>query len=99
VIKNIKILTIITFIFGILIFLFSFLDFAALHDIGSDYISREILTYLDITTSKNLPDWTKTEGEWVVVTVSLFLRIIFLILNTFVLYYYYKKIIPKINRT
>jgi hypothetical protein len=75
------------------------MDFAALHDIGNDYVSQKILTYLKITTSKNLPDWTKTAGEWFVVTVSLLLRVIFLILNTFVLYYYYKKIIPRINRT
>lgn len=98
-ITNIKTLTIITLLFSILIFLFSLLDFASLHDIGNDYVSQKILTYLEITPSKILPDWTKTEGEWLVVTISLFLRFIFLILNTFVLYYYHKKIIPKINHT
>lgn len=97
--KNIKTITIVTLLFSVIIFLLSILDFAALHDIGNDYVSQEILTYLNITTSSNLPDWTKTEGEWLIVSISLFLRILFLILNILVITYYYRKVIPKISRT
>ncbi|MFH1195514.1 MAG: hypothetical protein V1720_07355 [bacterium] len=98
-ITKIKTITVITFLFSIIIFFFTLLDFASLHDIGNDYVSQKILTYLEITPSKTLPDWTKTEGEWSAVTVSLFLRFVFIVLNTSVLYYYFKKILPKINHT
>ena len=99
IIKHIRVITIFTFIFSIIMLLFCFFDFAALHDIGNDYISQKILTYLDITTSKSLPEWTKTKGEWLIVSISLIIRIVFLLLNTFLLYIYYKKVIPKIKRT
>lgn len=94
---NIKTVTLLTILFSVLIFLFTLLDFASLHDIGNDYVSQKILTYLKITPSKNLPTWTKTEGEWLAVYISLSLRFIFIILNTYVLYYYYRNIISKLN--
>jgi hypothetical protein len=82
-----------------LVFILTILDFTALHDIKQDYVSRYILNYLKINLSNDLPDWTSTEGEWHVVSLSLYLRFLFLILNTTVLVYYFKKLASNKNRT
>ena len=93
--KNIKAITIITLLFCILVFMFTILDFAALHDINKDYVSQYILDYLKIDTSQKLPDWTATKGEWQVVSFSLYSRFLFFILNIAVLIYLYRKIVSK----
>ena len=93
--KNIKTVTAITLLFCILVFMFTILDFAALHDIKQDYVSQYILDYLKINTSKDLPDWTGTEGEWQVVSFSLYSRYLFFILNIAVLIYLYRKDVSK----
>ena len=80
--KKLKILTLITILFCMFVFILTILDFAALHDIKQDYLSRHILNYLGINISNDLPDWTSTAGEWRVVTMSLYLRSLFFILNT-----------------
>lgn len=92
--KNIKTITVVALLFSLFVLLFSFLELAALHDINNDYVSQEIQTDFEITSSVSLPDWTKTEGEWQIVTISLFLRFLFLIFNISVLIYLYKKYLP-----
>ena len=82
--KQLKILTGIALIFCILVFLLTILDYLALHDIYTDYVSPEDFGYLGITLP-DLPKWTNTTGEWTAVGVSYFARFIFLILNTYVL--------------
>lgn len=93
--KNLKTVTAITLLFCILVFIFTILDFAALHDIHHDYVSSYILDYLKIDISKDLPDWTATVGEWQVVSFSLYSRFLFFILNIIVLIYFYRKIASK----
>ena len=93
--KNLKIIIMVTlilcgFVFGLTVF-----DFAALHDINKDYVSQYILDYLKIDTSQKLPDWTATKGEWQVVPFSLYSRFLFFILNIIVLIYFYRKIASK----
>lgn len=97
--KNIKTITVVALLFSLFVLLFSFIELAALHDINNDYVSQEILTDFEITSSVSLPDWTKTEGEWQIVTISLFLRFLFLIFNISVLTYLYKKILANKNHT
>ena len=67
------------------VFLLTLFDFLALHDIRNEYVSTRILNYLNITLSGDLPDWTATKGEWDVVNVSFLSRLIFFVLNIFVL--------------
>ena len=91
--KNLKTITIITLLLCVLVFILTILDFAALHDIKQDYISQYILKYLEISLTEDLPDWTSTEGEWHIVSLSLYLRFLFFILNIGLLVYYYKKVV------
>jgi hypothetical protein len=97
--KNLRTITLITMLLCMLVFILTILDFTALHDIKQDYVSRYILNYLKINLSNDLPDWTSTEGEWHVVSLSLYLRFLFLILNTTVLVYYCKKLASNKNST
>jgi hypothetical protein len=78
-----------------LVFTLTILDFAALHDIKNEYISKGILVYLDITLSGDLPYWTATEGEWQLVAFSLYSRFLFFILNIIVLFLLYKKVVSR----
>ena len=97
--KNLKTSTIITLLFCVLVFVLTILDFAALHDIKQDYVSDYILNYLKISLSEDLPNWTSAEGEWNIVSLSLYLRFIFFILNIGLLVYFYKRVIPNKSRT
>ena len=89
--KKLKSVTMLTILFCILVFILTLLDFAALHDIKNEYISKSILKYLNITLSSDPPYWTATEGEWQLVTFSLISRFLFLIFNIIVLFYLYRK--------
>ena len=77
---------------NLLVFLLTILDFLALHDIQNDYVSSEALTHLQISTSAPLPAWTATQGEWQVVSVSLLVRILFLLANLLLLWQIGKKV-------
>lgn len=90
--KNLQTITVITLIFCVVVFLFTILDFASLHDIKQDYVSTHVLDYLNITLPKDLPDWTSTPGEWQIVTISFYSRFFFLILNFIVLVYCLRKV-------
>ena len=92
-------LAIITFMLCVLVFLLTVLDFAALHDIRRDYVSRFILDHLDMRLSGELPSWTGTPGEWRIVTASLSVRLIFLIPNMVVLAYVIRKSLKEKNVT
>ena len=83
-----RLVTKIALLLCVVVLLFTLLDFAALHDIKQDYVSKGILDYLNMTLLSDLPGWTATTGEWQVVTASFWLRLLFLILNTFVLGYH-----------
>ena len=92
IMKKLKNITLITILLCLVVFILTILDFAALHDIKHDYVSRHILNYFKIDLSGDLPDWTSTKGEWHIVSLSLYLRFIFFILNTAVLIYYLKRL-------
>ena len=75
--------------FNALIFLLTILDFLALHDIAKDYLSRDALKFAEITAQ--VPAWTVTEGEWLILQLSLFARVLFFLLNIFLLWFLLKK--------
>ncbi len=55
----------------------SILSFSAMNDIHKDYVSSEAHIRALLKTGE-LPDWTLCRGEWLVVRLDFFLRIIFL---------------------
>ena len=67
-------------------FLLTLCDFLALNDIKKEYVSTRILERLNITLSEDLPEWTSTKGEWIVVRISYFFRLFFFILCAVLLY-------------
>ena len=69
-----------------IMFIFTIADFLALHAIYKDYVSTEILDYLNIALDKELPTWTNTDGEWGLVTISFFSRFGLLIVNLIILF-------------
>ena len=71
-------------LFNAFVFLLAILDFLALHDIAKDYLSREALKFAEITVA--VPAWTATEGEWLIVEISLLARVLFLLANIFLLW-------------
>ncbi len=75
----------ITIALCIAVFFLTLLDYLALHDIHKDYISPHALEYLEVTVSKELPDWTTTSGEWGIVNMSYISRFLFFIFNAAVL--------------
>lgn len=81
------------------LFLLLFLDFAALHDIQKEYISKNILKFLDVQLSKDVPHWTRNEGEWNYLNISALLRLIaYSIISGVAIYLYITKSkIPKIK--
>jgi hypothetical protein len=83
----VKKLTMAAFIVCIALILLTVFDFASLHDIKRDYISRSVVGYLDIQTTNELPEWTITPGEWQIVTISLCLRSLFFIMIAVILGY------------
>ena len=91
-------ITITTLLFCVLVLILTILDFAALHDIKQDYVSQYILDSLKISFSEHLPNWTSTEGEWRIVSLSLYLRFIFFILNIGLLVYFYRKLVSNKSR-
>ena len=82
---KIKMLIYFSLLLSALMFILSLGDFLALHDIYKDYVSQEILDYLDITLEKELPAWTKTDGEWELVTFNYISRATLLVVNVILL--------------
>jgi hypothetical protein len=66
-------LTLIVIIF-IGLFLTLALDFAALHDINNEYISKNILKTLNVQLSKEVPAWTENKGEWDYLSISFIIK-------------------------
>lgn len=83
--KRIDTLIKVTILFTFVLFICTIDDFLSLHDIKKDYVSKTILQYLDIETSKELPNWTNTELEWLSVTVSYSIRFSLIIIILIIL--------------
>jgi hypothetical protein len=79
--KKIRILTAASLGLCLVAFGLTIGDFLALHDIGNDYVSKDILSYLDVSLSKELPAWTATRGEWRLVELSWVTRMGFFLVN------------------
>ena len=78
--------------FSLIVLLFTFGDFLALHDIKQDYVSPYILEDMDITMDKNLPEWTTTKMEWGLAQVSLYFKFILMTFNVIALTLIFKKL-------
>ncbi len=81
--KRIATIIIALCVIGLLLTIF---DFLVLHDIKNEYVSARILERLDIALSEELPEWTETKGEWLVVRISYLFRFVFFILCAVLLY-------------
>ena len=66
---------------AILLCVLTILDYLALHDIYKDYVSKTVLSYLNIELSKELPAWTNTELEWNAVTINYIMKTLVTIIN------------------
>lgn len=58
------------------------LDWGMLHDIWWDYASPHVLQDLTPIDPAALPGWTRAEGEWSRVMVSLYARTALVLVNT-----------------
>jgi hypothetical protein len=86
--KSLKIVTIITLIACIVVFLLTITDFMALHDIFNEYVSPKAVDRAFI----RLPESSNTSMEWNMVNISYAARFLFLIFNIGVLIYFQRKI-------
>ena len=78
--------------FSLIVLLFTFGDFLALHDIKRDYVSPYILEDFNIPLDNNLPEWTNTKMEWGLAQVSLFIRMLLMSFNLIALTLVFKKL-------
>lgn len=83
--SKIKKLIYFSLLLSAIMFILTIGDFLALHDIYKDYVSTEILDYLNVTLDKELPAWTNTEGEWSLVTFGFISRFGLLVVNLIIL--------------
>ena len=86
-IKRIDALLMVAIILSIIMFICTIDDFLSLHDIKNDYVSKSVLQYLQVETTKELPDWTNTKLEWLSITVSYFIRFLFIIFIIIILFF------------
>jgi len=52
------------------------IDIMALHDIANDYVSQNVLSDHQITTSNALPDWSSCSLEWSAIHVSIIVQLV-----------------------
>lgn len=64
-------------VIAVLMAVFHFLDFLALHDIHNDYASEMVTTRF--ASPENFPEWTHTPGEWALIDFSFAARFISLV--------------------
>lgn len=79
---------------GIIFLLLTALDFMALHDIRNEYVSQDILNYLKVTLSEDIPAWTANKAEWDYLTVSIVVRVFLYLLTFAICLYCYKNMNP-----
>jgi hypothetical protein len=72
-------------------------DFLSLHDIKADYVSKSVLSYLQVETSKSLPAWTDTSLEWTSIRISYALRTVLILSNLAILLLFIRRL-PRANR-
>ena len=82
---RVRLLASVTFGLCLFAFVLTIGEYLALHDISHDCVSSQVLQSLDTSLSRELPSWTETKGEWAIVSLSVFFRGGFLILNAITL--------------
>jgi hypothetical protein len=86
--KTLKIISSITLIASIIVFLLTISDFLALHDIFNEYVCANVIKRF----IGELPDSASTSMEWKMVNVSYGARFFFLLFNMGVLIYFIKRL-------
>ena len=79
--KRIDALLKLVLLIAIVLCVLTILDYLALHDIYKDYVSKTVLSYLNLSLPIELPGWTNTELEWNAVTLNYILKIFLAITN------------------
>ena len=79
--KRIDVVMKFVLVIAIVLCLLTILDFLALHDIYKDYVSKTVLSYLNLALPIELPGWTNTELEWNALTLNYILKIFLAITN------------------
>ncbi|MDX2444512.1 MAG: hypothetical protein QNK30_12000 [Bacteroidales bacterium] len=78
--------------FSLIVLLFTFGDFLALHDIKQDYVSPFVLEDIGNGIGENLPDWTLAKMEWGLAQVSFYFKFILMTFNVIALTLVFKKL-------
>lgn len=89
--KSLRRLILILLIGGVLLLGLNGLEYLALTDIYSDYVSRSVLEGMGVETA-NLPAWSNTATEWLIVTISRLLSPVYLLLSLVSLFLCWKTI-------
>ncbi len=80
------------FIFCFLFLGLLLLDLLALNDIHNDYVSTSVLEGIKANNIiSQLPDWSDTKGEWLVIQISMLAKLLLAIVNIFILFKIFKQ--------
>lgn len=90
-VKSNRLAIILVIILVVGLFLTLALDFAALHDIHNEYISKNILKALDVQLSKEVPSWTENKGEWDYLSISFIVKTVTYAMLLIMAIYFYRK--------
>lgn len=77
-----RLLVALAFFLSLILLPMALLDWGMLHDIWWDYASPNVLQDVTLIDPAALPDWTRAEGEWNRVMVSLYARTALVLVNT-----------------
>ena len=66
------------FLLSIFVFVLLIVDFLALSDISSDYVSINVLELIQVDISDKLPDWASADLEWTWIKISFVLKAVFM---------------------
>ncbi|MEW6181304.1 MAG: hypothetical protein AB1522_15415 [Chloroflexota bacterium] len=92
--KELRWLILISLIGGVLLLGLNGLEYLALTDIYHDYVSRNVLEGMGVETA-NLPAWSNTPTEWLIVTISRLTTPAYLLLSLLSLFLCWKTIRKK----
>ena len=79
--KNTSALIKLSLILCIIAFVMTIGDYLALHDIWHDYVSKEVIESHRGGSILNLPQWTETKSEWLMVNISGLVRFAYFIFS------------------
>ncbi|MDM8553703.1 hypothetical protein QUF75_03100 [Desulfococcaceae bacterium HSG7] len=79
--KNTSALIKLSLILCIIAFVMTIGDYLALHDIWHDYVSKEVIKLHKDDSVLNLPEWSETKPEWLMVSISGAVRIAYFVFS------------------